>query len=385
VSKADPQIRTLQLGLGWFPEEAGGINRTYYGLLSHLPQSGVEVNGLVAGSSWATRDSGGRVRAFAPAGESLLIRWRALRRELRRMLDERQPDLVASHFALYTLPVLDLIRSYSLVIHFHGPWALESRVEGARVLTTRVKTLLERTVYRRGTRFIVHTRAFHDILHLHYRVPAEHIRVIPAGIDVHRFAIDLTQQAARERLGWPLDRPILLAVRRLVRRVGLENLVVAMGRVRKRVPEALLLVAGVGPLAEALWDRVKSLELANNVRLLGFVPDQDLPIAYRAANLTVVPSTALEGFGLPIVESLAAGTPPLVTPVGGSPEVVRDLSPELVLPATGAGPLSEGLVAALTGGLPLPSAEACQAYARARYDWPLIAARVRGVYSEALR
>jgi glycosyltransferase involved in cell wall biosynthesis len=167
--------------------------------------------------------------------------------------------------------------------------------------------------------------------------------------------------------------------------VGLENLVVAMGRVRKRVPEALLLVAGVGPLAEALWDRVKSLELANNVRLLGFVPDQDLPIAYRAANLTVVPSTALEGFGLPIVESLAAGTPPLVTPVGGSPEVVRDLSPELVLPATGAGPLSEGLVAALTGGLPLPSAEACQAYARARYDWPLIAARVRGVYSEALR
>jgi hypothetical protein len=43
------------------------------------------------------------------------------------------------------------------------------------------------------------------------------------------------------------------------------------------------------------------------------------------------------------------------------------------------------LVVALTGGLPLPSAEACQAYARARYDWPLIAARVRGVYSEALR
>jgi glycosyltransferase involved in cell wall biosynthesis len=385
VSKAEPQIRTLQLGLGWFPEEAGGIQRICYELLRHLPPSGVEVTGLVAGSSQVARDSGGRVRAFAPPAAPLLVRWRALRRELRRMFGEQQPDLVASHFALYTFPVLDLVRSRPLVVHFHGPWALESQVEGGRRLTTRVKALLEGTVYRRGTRFIVHTRAFRDILHLCYRVPAENIRVIPGGIDVHQFATDLTQQAARERLGWPLDRPILLAVRRLVRRVGLENLVVAMGRVRKRVPEALLLVAGVGPLAEALWDRVKSLELANNVRLLGFVPDQDLPIAYRAANLTVVPSTALEGFGLPIVESLAAGTPPLVTPVGGSPEVVRDLSPELVLPATGAGPLSEGLVAALTGGLPLPSAEACQAYARARYDWPLIAARVRGVYSEALR
>jgi hypothetical protein len=65
--------------------------------------------------------------------------------------------------------------------------------------------------------------------------------------------------------------------------------------------------------------------------------------------------------------------------------VVRELSPELVLPAPGADPLGEGLVAALTGSLPLPSAEACQAYARARYDWPLIAARVQGVYSEALQ
>jgi glycosyltransferase involved in cell wall biosynthesis len=149
--------------------------------------------------------------------------------------------------------------------------------------------------------------------------------------------------------------------------------------------DILLPIADEGVPSDELSTRVRLLGLGGDLRLLGFVPDQDLPIAYRAANLTVVPSMALEGFGLPIVESLAAGTPPLVTPVGGSPEVVRELSAELVLPAPGAGPLGEGLVAALTGGLHLPSAEACQAYARSRYDWPLIAARVQGVYSEALR
>jgi glycosyltransferase involved in cell wall biosynthesis len=151
------------------------------------------------------------------------------------------------------------------------------------------------------------------------------------------------------------------------------------------VPEVLLIVAGNGPLSGALRGLVRLRGLENNVRLVGFVPEQDLPIAYRAANLTVVPSAAFEGFGLVVVESIAAGTPVLVTPVGGLPEVVRDLSPELVLPAAGVGPLAEGLVAALTGDLPLPNAEVCRAYALAHYDWPAIAARVREVYAETLK
>ena len=43
--------------------------------------------------------------------------------------------------------------------------------------------------------------------------------------------------------------------------------------------------------------------------MLGFVPDEDLPLAYRAANFSIVPTVALEGFGLITIESLAAGTP----------------------------------------------------------------------------
>jgi glycosyltransferase involved in cell wall biosynthesis len=157
-----------------------------------------------------------------------------------------------------------------------------------------------------------------------------------------------------------------------------------MDEVRKRVPEALLLIAGKGPLDGHLRSLVRSLRLENNVRLLGYMPDQELPAAYRAADLTVVPSVAAEGFGLVVVESLAAGTPVLVTPVGGLPEVVRDLSPEMVLPATGVGSLANGLSAAFAGELALPDAEAARSYARSRYDWPVIAARVRDVYLEAV-
>lgn len=385
MSGVEAPMHTLQLGMHWFSEDAGGINRVYCELLHYLPRYGVTLRGLVAGSPQVACESGQRVRAFAPPTAPLPIRWWALRRELRRMLAEQQPDLMVAHFALYTFPVLDLIRSYPLVIHFQGPWALESYVEGGRGLETRIKTILERAVYRRGTRFIVLSCAFRDILHSNYGVSAEHIRVVPAGVDVDRFATGFTRREARERLGWPQDRPIVLAVRRLAQRMGLEDLINAMDKVRTRVPKAQLLVVGKGPLADTLATHLRSLGLEDNVRLLGFLPDEDLPLAYRAADLTVVPTVALEGFGLITIESLAAGTPVLVTPVGGLPEVVRDLSPELVLCGAGAGPLAEGLTAALTGGLSLPSSEACQAYARANYDWPVIAARVHGVYAEALQ
>jgi len=301
-----------------------------------------------------------------------------------RELTEQRPDLIVSHFAPYTFPVLDIIRPYPLVVHFQGPWALESQFEGARQPTVWAKAYVERTVYRRGLNFIVLSNYSRDILCLFYGVPAERIRVVPGGVDADFFGIDATRPAARERLGWPEDRPIVLAVRRLVRRVGLDDLVAAMDKVRKRVPDALLLVAGKGPLEGELRSLVRSLRLENHVRLLGFMPDQELPAAYRAADLTVVPSVAAEGFGLVVVESLAAGTPVLVTPVGGLPEVVRDLSPEMVLPATGACSLAEGLTTAFAGELALPDSKAARTYARARYDWPVVAARVRDVYVEAV-
>jgi glycosyltransferase involved in cell wall biosynthesis len=145
------------------------------------------------------------------------------------------------------------------------------------------------------------------------------------------------------------------------------------------------MIAGDGPIRAELERQVASLGLEQDVRLLGFVPDAELPMAYRSADLTVVPSVALEGFGLVVAESLAAGTPCLVTPVGGLPEAVSGLSPALVLRATGAEAIAEGISGALTGAIILPGARQCIDYARRHYDWPVIAERTRLVYEEAMR
>jgi glycogen(starch) synthase len=128
--------------------------------------------------------------------------------------------------------------------------------------------------------------------------------------------------------------------------------------------------------------RIHAGGLARTVRLLGRLSEEELALAYRAADVTIVPSVALEGFGLVAAESLSAGTPVLVTPVGGLPEVVSPLSDRLVLQACTREAVAEGLVSALRGTLPLPDDAACRRFARERYDWSVIAAAVGKVYRD---
>ncbi len=383
-SAAAPPLRVLQIGMGWLPDTPGnGLDRVYYNLATALPAVGVDVHGLVTGSSDPSKTHP-QVRTVISTSSSLPRRLSAFRRAVRRKLQSTRIDVVASHFALYAAAGLDLIPPRPLVVHFHGPWAHESEIEGEPGFAVGLKKWVERAVYRRGRRFIVLSNAFREVLITQYDVPADRIRIVPGGVETARFNTGYSRSDARTRLGWPTDRPIVIAVRRLVQRVGIDHLITAMKRVRARVPDALLLIAGAGPLRSSFEQQVAAAELSQHVRFLGFVPDEDLPLAYRAANISVMPSLALEGFGLSAVESLAAGTPVFVTPVGGLPDIVRDLSEDLLLPSAKPAVLADRLIAALTGALSLPSTTDCQSYAQSRYDWSTVAAQTHTVYQEAL-
>jgi glycosyltransferase involved in cell wall biosynthesis len=348
--------------------------------MSYLPATGLETRGLVVGD--ATHDS--QVTAAASESDSLVKRLYKLRTSFADLEAHNRFDIVASHFALYSLPVVDQLTNKPFIYHFHGPWALETREEGAGVVGTWVRMRMERYVYRRCDRFIVLSETFQRVLSQNYGVPESQIRIVPGGVDIERFNVSQTVAQARQKMGWPQDRPVILSVRRLVHRVGLENLIRAMQHVIHHVPDACLLIAGKGPLAPKLKAQIRDLDLDENVRLLGFVPDDDLPLAYRAANISIVPTQALEGFGLVAVESLAAGTPVLVTPVGGLPEVVDGLSSDCIIPATTVDAIGAHLVAALRGSLTLPSADSCRNFVTSRYDWSIIAKQVREVYEEVL-
>lgn len=377
-------MRALLVGMEWFPNRAGGLNRYFYEEVHALPQAGVDGVAVV---TYLRPQQTAPLSLRAMCAEAGTARDR--RQGVRRIVGEelrRGVDVVNAHFALYAYPWLrDLPATTPLVLNFQGPWADEMAAERAgwksklRILMAR---RIEKTVYKRVDRMITLSHAFAQLAQTRYDVPSDRLCVIPGAVNTSLYTHAPERGLARERLGWPLDRPILLAVRRLARRMGLENLVDAMQQVQRQHPNALLLIGGKGEIAGELQARIEERNLTFNVRLLGFVPDEDLPLAYAAADLTVVPTVSLEGFGLITVESLAAGTPVMGTPVGGTPEILRGLNPELVFAAPTVEAIAEGISAALSGRMSLPERQDCRAYA-ARYDWSVVTPRIRDVFEEA--
>ena len=376
-------MKTLQIGMGWFPEQSGGLNRYYYGSTGYLPKVGVDIQGLVTGSEEVATATGQSILAVAPSKSSLLDRWWGIRL-LAKQLNLTEYDLVAAHFALYTFPILDRIGNIPLVFHFHGPWALESDAESQPALSVWLKKSLEQVVYRKANRFIVLSQAFKDILHQQYGVASDKIHIVPGGVDLEQFKISSSRERARTELNWEQERTIIFCVRRLAKRMGLENLIRAIARIRVEYPDVLLYIAGKGALAETLQEQINELDLTSHVRLLGYLPDEQLPIAYRAANFSVVPTVSFEGFGLIVIESLATGTPVLGTRVGGIPEILQPFCPDLLFEDTSVDKLAQGIIEVLSGKRQLPSSEACQTYARDNYAWSVIAPQIKSIYQQAI-
>ena len=355
-----------------------------FGLLKGLTASGYTVEGLFTSAHGGRLHQEMRATGVVDAGVTVSRRLLAFRQTLQQRLNGR-PSLVAAHFALYAWPILDILNTRPFVVHFHGPWAEESTAEHERIGKTTLKAAIERAVYWRADRCIVLSQAFGAILHKRYGVPRSRIRIVPGAVEADRFRVSLSRPDARKELGWPRSRPTVLTVRRLVSRVGIAELVEAMTSVVQAHPDVLLCVAGTGPREEALRQVVAREGLESHVRFLGFVPEQDLPLAYRAADLTIVPTQELEGFGLITLESLAAGTPVLVTPIGGLPEAVSGLSKGLVLNGKSPKAIAAGLSEALSGDLSLPSSEACEAYVRRNFSWKIITEQTLTVYREVMR
>src|SRR5882757_3926721 len=380
VKGAPRCVRSMQIGISWATHGAGGSGRVFADLIRHLPENGVEVTGVVSAPSDVNLLTDGQIDSFAPEGAGMFERLRGARRHLKTLIKYKPPDLIASHFALYTAPILDNLKGRKLVVHFHGPWAAESLQEDSNPLVSAVKKRIESAVYSRATRIIVLSQAFADVLRREYGIPTDRIRIVPGAADIPRFAIDCTRLQARERLSWPRDKRILVTVRRLVSRMGLDRLIEAMANVVANDPDTILYIAGKGRLRTELEERVSALKLTQHVRFLGFVHDDELPLVYRAADLNIVPTLALEGFGLVAVEALAAGTPSMVTPVGGLPEVISGLSRDLIFASASVEDIAQGLLAVISGSIALPNASACRSFAAEHYSVPRMVAQVADVY-----
>ena len=259
-------------------------------------------------------------------------------------------------------------------VHHRGGWI---GAAGVAILW-----LIERSCLRRASCIHVLSDFSATQLWQLYGIHSDRIVKIPGGADLKRFQPAADRAAVRQALDLPVGVPVLLTVRNLERRMGLDTLITAMSLLRRHRPEVVLLIGGTGPLRAELEAQASSLGVHDQVRFLGYIPESDLPRFYQAADCFVLPTRELEGFGLITAEALASGTPVLGTPVGATPEVLGALDPRLVFRDTQPEVMAEALRQFLEADRHDPAAaaglrQACRTHAERTLDWDLSVRRLR--------
>jgi glycosyltransferase involved in cell wall biosynthesis len=193
-----------------------------------------------------------------------------------------------------------------------------------------------RAIYSIPVLHIVNSRATrHTLLRSAPYVPPERVVVIPNGIDVERYATTLH----RAELGLPHQALVFGYTGRWEAGKGVFDLAAAWPRVAAALPEAHLVIAGWGPEEARL-----RAALAGAPRVLWHGDVDDMPPFLKALDVLVLP-THREGFGLAIIEGMAAGTPVITTRASSIPDLLEDGVQGRLVPVADPAALAAAMIA----------------------------------------
>lgn len=261
-------------------------------------------------------------------------------------------------------------RAMPYLASIKGVIAEEMQHEGGR--TRLLFELLSRLEARnaRGADAVLTTSAYcRGAIRRHYGVPPRQVRLVPEGIDLPRWR----GLAAREPRA--SDGATILCVARQYPRKHVADLLRALPRVRERHPRAHAVIAGDGPEHAPLLRLADELRLGEAAVFTGALPDEQLELLYRRADVFCLPSVQ-EGFGIVFLEAMACGLPVVATSAAAIPEVVPHGQAGLLFPPGDVAALAQALIDLLDE----PDRRAAygafgQEYVQ-RFDWE----RVAGVF-----
>jgi glycosyltransferase involved in cell wall biosynthesis len=212
-----------------------------------------------------------------------------------------------------------------------------------------------------------------------YGVAHDRITVITPGVDASLAPITDRQTLATIDARYRLEHPLALAVGAIEPRKRYDHLIAAFAQARQQPggPRMLAIAGRRGWLYESVFQAVEEHRVADTVRFLDYVLEDDLAALYSTADVLAMPS-AYEGFGIPVIEAMACGAPVVCSDGGALPEAAGDAA--LIVPVDDIASLADALVA-VTSETSRQEAMRARGLARAaEFTWERVARRHLEVY-----
>ena len=327
--------------------------------------------------------------------------WPEVKRQFARLQKQIQFDCLNIHQPNTAYPVLRVAAKLNIpMVYTCHSLAFEeyfsrhplgtSADRSVRWLNAMARRWIEQRVLRRCHRVVALSDYTVEKLRCAYSIQRDCVDVIPGGVDLVKFQPVVDKKALRRCMGIPVDAFILLTVRNLEPRMGIENLLEAIKIVNSRTNGFYLIVGGAGSLESELRAHVERSSIADYVRFTGFIPEKDLPRYYQMADLFVLPTQELEGFGMVTLEALACGLPVLGTPVGGTLEILGGLDRHLLFKDCRPESIAAGILSYYqrTADSPGGAAEIsknCRRFTETHYSWETNITALETVFENARR
>lgn len=292
-------------------------------------------------------------------------------------------DVLHSHYWLSGVAAMQLAQRWHVphITMFHTLAHLKQLANpGIQESTLRLE--MERRLIQQADRIIAATTEERAQIIRHCGATPGQVQIIPCGVDLQLFTPHERKQA-REQLGWKQDSPVLLFAGRLDPFKGPDLLLRAAAMMREK---AQVVIVGGKPEGDdeiqQLRQLAADLRITKRTHFLEARPQQELPILYSAADVTVIPSCH-ESFGLAAVESLACGTPVVATRAGGLTTIIRNGETGYLVPRN-PGFFAERLDALLQQPELLEKMRQATRPSVLQYSWKHVAELVRETYESVI-
>ena len=212
-----------------------------------------------------------------------------------------------------------------------------------------LRGIFERLVYKMVTYHVTGARPLARRYATEYNFSQSKSKILPNWIDLARFSVSLDKYSARKKLF--LDsKYVVLFVHRLSPRKGADLIVPTAKIVLKKEPGTIFIVIGDGPHKNEIEKEVLSdLDLKNHIKILGAIPNKEIPIYFRSADVFFMPSEE-EGFPRVLLESMALGTSFVASDVGAVSGIVPEETKKYIVKDGTPEKYASALVEIIRGG-----------------------------------